>query len=176
MDATQLMAPHRVDGCPDGAVAPAGCGRVACSMTSSGDVRHTCPRRPRCSQSDRGLLRSITACPWRSSRPYWSDSPPSQPLRKEAFRCPKSWPSKHNCAGRSRARCGHFRAEGPLSPYTCPECHGVLVQLQDGDFTRFRCHTGHAYSPSSILGGWPSSPPGIALAVTLGPVSGSRWC
>jgi len=42
-------------------------------------------------------------------------------------------------------------ALGPLSPYTCPECHGVLVQLQDGDFTRFRCHTGHAYSPSSLL-------------------------
>jgi two-component system, chemotaxis family, protein-glutamate methylesterase/glutaminase len=27
----------------------------------------------------------------------------------------------------------------------------VLVQLQDGCFTRFRCHTGHAYSLSSLL-------------------------
>jgi two-component system chemotaxis response regulator CheB len=27
----------------------------------------------------------------------------------------------------------------------------VLVQLQDGDFTRFRCHTGHAYSLSNLL-------------------------
>ena len=25
---------------------------------------------------------------------------------------------------------------GPPSPYTCPECHGVLVQLQDGGLTR----------------------------------------
>jgi two-component system, chemotaxis family, protein-glutamate methylesterase/glutaminase len=40
---------------------------------------------------------------------------------------------------------------GPLSPYSCPECHGVLVQIQDGTLTRFRCHTGHAYSPSSLL-------------------------
>ncbi len=40
---------------------------------------------------------------------------------------------------------------GPLSPYSCPECHGVLVQLKDGDFMRFRCHTGHAYSPSTLL-------------------------
>jgi two-component system chemotaxis response regulator CheB len=40
---------------------------------------------------------------------------------------------------------------GELSPYTCPECHGNLLQLQDGDFTRFRCHTGHAYSLSSLL-------------------------
>jgi two-component system, chemotaxis family, protein-glutamate methylesterase/glutaminase len=40
---------------------------------------------------------------------------------------------------------------GALSPYSCPECHGVLVQLQDGDFIRFRCHTGHAYSLSTLL-------------------------
>jgi two-component system chemotaxis response regulator CheB len=40
---------------------------------------------------------------------------------------------------------------GSMSPYSCPECHGVLVQLQDGSFTRFRCHTGHAYSLSSLL-------------------------
>ena len=40
---------------------------------------------------------------------------------------------------------------GTLSPYSCPECHGVLVQLKDGDFIRFRCHTGHAYSPSALL-------------------------
>jgi two-component system, chemotaxis family, protein-glutamate methylesterase/glutaminase len=40
---------------------------------------------------------------------------------------------------------------GPPSPYTCPECHGMLVQLQDGCFTRFRCHTGHVYSLSSLL-------------------------
>jgi two-component system chemotaxis response regulator CheB len=40
---------------------------------------------------------------------------------------------------------------GQLTPYTCPECHGALLQLQDGSFTRFRCHTGHAYSHSSLL-------------------------
>jgi two-component system chemotaxis response regulator CheB len=40
---------------------------------------------------------------------------------------------------------------GELSPYTCPECHGSLVQLRDGDITRFRCHTGHAFSMDSLL-------------------------
>jgi len=40
---------------------------------------------------------------------------------------------------------------GELSPYTCPECHGSLVQLRDGGITRFRCHTGHAYSMNSLL-------------------------
>jgi two-component system chemotaxis response regulator CheB len=40
---------------------------------------------------------------------------------------------------------------GQRSPYTCPECHGVLVQLQDGGFIRFRCHTGHAFSLSGLV-------------------------
>ncbi|HUS63364.1 MAG TPA: chemotaxis protein CheB [Kofleriaceae bacterium] len=40
---------------------------------------------------------------------------------------------------------------GALTPYTCPECHGVLVALDEGGIPRFRCHTGHAYSLSSLL-------------------------
>lgn len=40
---------------------------------------------------------------------------------------------------------------GPLTAYTCPECHGVLVQLKEGGVPRFRCHTGHAYSLNSLL-------------------------
>lgn len=40
---------------------------------------------------------------------------------------------------------------GVLSPYTCPECHGVLSKIMYGDLTRFRCHTGHAYSTDTLL-------------------------
>lgn len=40
---------------------------------------------------------------------------------------------------------------GTLSPFTCPECHGTLVQIQEGSITRFRCHTGHAYSVNTLL-------------------------
>ncbi|MES2524797.1 MAG: chemotaxis protein CheB [Gemmatimonadota bacterium] len=40
---------------------------------------------------------------------------------------------------------------GPASPYTCPECHGVLLQLNEEGFVRFRCHTGHAYTVESLL-------------------------
>ena len=40
---------------------------------------------------------------------------------------------------------------GPLTPYTCPECNGVLVQLKEGGILRFRCHTGHGYSVNSLL-------------------------
>src|SRR5690606_2954148 len=40
---------------------------------------------------------------------------------------------------------------GELSPYTCPECHGVLSRIKDGGLIRFRCHTGHAYSVDSLM-------------------------
>lgn len=40
---------------------------------------------------------------------------------------------------------------GQFSPYTCPECHGVLLQLKEGKRIRFRCHTGHAFSLNSLL-------------------------
>jgi two-component system chemotaxis response regulator CheB len=40
---------------------------------------------------------------------------------------------------------------GELSPYACPECHGVLSALKDGNRVRFRCHTGHAYSVDSLM-------------------------
>lgn len=40
---------------------------------------------------------------------------------------------------------------GDPSNFACPECHGVLLQLKEGNRTRFRCHTGHAYSPESLM-------------------------
>ena len=40
---------------------------------------------------------------------------------------------------------------GDLSPYTCPDCQGVLSQVRGGGVLRFRCHTGHAYSAESLL-------------------------
>jgi two-component system chemotaxis response regulator CheB len=40
---------------------------------------------------------------------------------------------------------------GELSPFTCPECHGVLTMLREGRIIRFRCHTGHAFSSDTLL-------------------------
>jgi len=40
---------------------------------------------------------------------------------------------------------------GPPTPYTCPECHGVLGRVEQGGIPRFRCHTGHAFSLDSLL-------------------------
>jgi two-component system chemotaxis response regulator CheB len=40
---------------------------------------------------------------------------------------------------------------GALSPFSCPDCGGVLVEFYDGDLLRFRCQVGHAYSRDSLL-------------------------
>ncbi|GGB94573.1 chemotaxis protein CheB [Dyadobacter sediminis] len=40
---------------------------------------------------------------------------------------------------------------GEFTPFTCPQCHGALVRLVENKFIRFRCHTGHAYTASSLL-------------------------
>src|SRR5262245_51755886 len=36
------------------------------------------------------------------------------------------------------------------SRYACPECHGVLLELDEEGRMRFRCHTGHAYSSETL--------------------------
>lgn len=35
---------------------------------------------------------------------------------------------------------------GKRSILSCPECHGALWEIEDGDLVRYRCHVGHAYS------------------------------
>jgi two-component system chemotaxis response regulator CheB len=40
---------------------------------------------------------------------------------------------------------------GELTPFTCPDCHGALVRLVEGKIIRYRCHTGHAFTASTLL-------------------------
>jgi two-component system chemotaxis response regulator CheB len=40
---------------------------------------------------------------------------------------------------------------GKASVYSCPECGGVLWEIQDGKLLRFRCRVGHALSAESVL-------------------------
>jgi two-component system chemotaxis response regulator CheB len=47
----------------------------------------------------------------------------------------------------------HMRKIGDLTPYTCPECGGVLWQTKNELHTRYVCHTGHAFSSQSFLAG-----------------------
>lgn len=40
--------------------------------------------------------------------------------------------------------------EGTPSVFACPECHGVLWELKDGDLVQFRCRVGHTYGSESL--------------------------
>jgi two-component system, chemotaxis family, protein-glutamate methylesterase/glutaminase len=42
---------------------------------------------------------------------------------------------------------------GELTTFSCPECKGALVSIGEGEMIRFRCHTGHAYTSSTLLAG-----------------------
>ncbi|MGI4737416.1 MAG: chemotaxis protein CheB [Janthinobacterium lividum] len=41
--------------------------------------------------------------------------------------------------------------KGKLTSFTCPDCHGALTQLVEGNIIRYRCHTGHAYTVNALL-------------------------
>ena len=40
---------------------------------------------------------------------------------------------------------------GDPSAFSCPECKGVLWEVEEADLARFRCRVGHAYSSESLL-------------------------
>jgi len=40
---------------------------------------------------------------------------------------------------------------GKPSRFTCPECHGALWEIHDGELLRYRCHVGHAYAAEDML-------------------------
>jgi len=54
-------------------------------------------------------------------------------------------------AGGDNALAAGILSLGDPSTFTCPDCHGVLMMLQDERVLRFRCHTGHAFSASTLL-------------------------
>jgi two-component system chemotaxis response regulator CheB len=56
-----------------------------------------------------------------------------------------------NIAKEQNPRDAGLEQIGKPSPYACPECHGVLLEINDDGRIRLRCHTGHAYSLESLL-------------------------
>jgi two-component system chemotaxis response regulator CheB len=40
---------------------------------------------------------------------------------------------------------------GEISEFTCPDCHGTLVEVTNDKLMRFRCHTGHSFGSASLV-------------------------
>jgi two-component system chemotaxis response regulator CheB len=40
--------------------------------------------------------------------------------------------------------------EGDPSVFACPDCHGVLWEVQEGKLLRYRCRVGHAYTAEAL--------------------------
>lgn len=51
-----------------------------------------------------------------------------------------------NIARDGRGSMSEMDRIGRRSVLACPDCHGVMWEIEDGDLIRYRCHEGHAYS------------------------------
>lgn len=40
---------------------------------------------------------------------------------------------------------------GRRSVLTCPDCNGIMWEIDEGELVRYRCHVGHAYTAESML-------------------------
>jgi len=74
-----------------------------------------------------------------------------EPDERKLYPVPKKVQIEVDIAKARRALDAGVLELGEASNYTCPECHGVLLQMKDGTLSRFRCHTGHAYSIESLM-------------------------
>lgn len=45
-----------------------------------------------------------------------------------------------------RAMMNNMDRIGRRSVLACPDCHGVMWEIDEGDLVRYRCHVGHAYT------------------------------
>jgi two-component system, chemotaxis family, protein-glutamate methylesterase/glutaminase len=44
------------------------------------------------------------------------------------------------------------QGDGRPSVFACPECHGVLWEIKDGNLVRYRCRVGHSYTEGTLQG------------------------
>lgn len=77
-----------------------------------------------------------------------------EPAEEEGvYSVPKDMDFESKLAASDPAAMNTQERPGTLSAFTCPECKGPLWGLHDGDFIRFRCRQGHAYTADTMLNG-----------------------
>ena len=60
-----------------------------------------------------------------------------------------SHPDRSAEANRKKSTNSEAR-EGQPSAFACPDCHGVLWEVEEEELLRFRCRVGHAYTSDSL--------------------------
>lgn len=75
----------------------------------------------------------------------------SREKRRKRVTVPKQLRMEAVIAERVLSDVEQVQSLGTQAPYNCPNCGGVLWEVEDGKELRFRCHTGHAYTAASLL-------------------------
>lgn len=64
---------------------------------------------------------------------------------------PKNISTEAEIAERVLSDVAQVNGLGSLVPYNCPNCGGVLWEIDSPNVKRYRCHTGHSFSVSTLL-------------------------
>ena len=73
------------------------------------------------------------------SQPARAGAPPSEELRREV-----------GIAAERDSDMALNERLGERSVLTCPECHGLLWEIKEGELVRYRCHVGHAFTLDAL--------------------------
>jgi two-component system chemotaxis response regulator CheB len=68
-----------------------------------------------------------------------------------AYPVPKEMTNEVELAAMKKDILNEQEHVGTPSVFSCPECGGVLWEIQDGTLLRFRCRVGHAFTPETVL-------------------------
>jgi two-component system, chemotaxis family, protein-glutamate methylesterase/glutaminase len=63
---------------------------------------------------------------------------------------PESLKYEVEIAATGRSSMGVMDRLGRRSVLACPDCHGVLWEIDEGDLVRYRCHVGHVYTAEAM--------------------------
>ena len=99
------------------------------------------------------ILVALTAVESTPSNDTPEPQPQPQTAQEETLMAHESPYDDHASAVVNHTTFAQLQGERNEQPsiYSCPDCGGVLWQMNERDFVRFRCHVGHAYSAESLL-------------------------